>query len=110
MPTSSFPQKPLRKKSLTTWLSSFMKKPLQSEMKSNALASLHVRLAQSRQARNAGRASTRCYAARAGEVRLLAARVTQRRMQFRAMPCAPPNPSIERTRPGKPGRASHVKR
>jgi hypothetical protein len=22
----------------------------------------------------------------------------------------PPNPSIERTRPGKPGRASHVKR
>ena len=27
-----------------------------------------------------------------------------------AMPKAPPNPSIERTRPGKPGRASHVKR
>jgi hypothetical protein len=58
----------------------------------------------------AGRASTSCFAARAGEVRLLASGATQRKMQFRAVPCAPPNPSIERTRPGKPGRASHVKR
>ena len=59
-----------------------------------------------------GRASTRCCAARAGEVRLLASGTTQRKMQHlagRAI-CVRPNPSIERTRPGKPGRASHVKR
>jgi hypothetical protein len=31
-------------------------------------------------------------------------------MQAQAVHRAPPNPSIERTRPGKPGRASHVKR
>jgi hypothetical protein len=57
-----------------------------------------------------GRANTRCFAARAGELRLFACGASQRKMQCRAMPCAPPNPSIERTRPGKPGRASHVKR
>jgi hypothetical protein len=32
------------------------------------------------------------------------------RLGHRARPRAMPNPSIERTRPGKPGRASHVKR
>jgi hypothetical protein len=32
------------------------------------------------------------------------------RIQAQAVHRAPPNPSIERTRPGKPGRASHVKR
>ena len=58
----------------------------------------------------AGRVSTRCFAARASEVRLLVGSVTQRKMQFRAVPCAPPNPSIERTLPGKPVSASHVKR
>ena len=57
-----------------------------------------------------GRASTRCYAARAGEMRLLASDSTQRKMQLWAVPCAPPNPSIERTSPGKPGDASHGKR
>lgn len=45
-----------------------------------------------------GRASTRCFAARAGGLRLLASGVTHRKMQIRAVPCAPPNPSIERTR------------
>jgi hypothetical protein len=61
----------------------------------------------------AGRASTSCFAARAGEVRLLAGGATQRTMRRHAGPVplgARPNPSIERTRPGKPGRASHVKR
>jgi hypothetical protein len=58
-----------------------------------------------------GRASTSCFAARAGEARLLAGNATQRRMQFRAVPCAPPNPSIERTLSGlRPPSASHVKR
>lgn len=59
-----------------------------------------------------GRASTRCCAARAGGVRLLASGATQRKMQAvsgRASRVRP-NPSMERTRPGKPGRASHVKR
>jgi hypothetical protein len=32
------------------------------------------------------------------------------RIKAQAVHRAPPNPSIERTRPGKPGRASHVKR
>jgi hypothetical protein len=40
----------------------------------------------------AGRASTRCCAARAGVVRLLASAVAQRKMQIRAVLCAPPNP------------------
>lgn len=60
-----------------------------------------------------GRASTSCFAARAGEVRLLACSATQRTMrrQVGRVPFgARPNPSIERTRPGKPVLASHVKR
>src|SRR5688572_24485645 len=59
-----------------------------------------------------GRASTRCFAARAGEVRLLANCVTQRKMQAAQARASGvrPNPSIERTSPGKPGAASHVKR
>ena len=59
-----------------------------------------------------GRASTRCCAARAGEVGLLACHTTQRKMQRLAGRAigVRPNPSIERTSPGKPGAASHVKR
>lgn len=60
-----------------------------------------------------GRASTSCFAARAAEVRLLASSATQRTMHRHAgrVPLgARPNPSIERTSPGKPGAASHVKR
>jgi hypothetical protein len=60
-----------------------------------------------------GCASTSCFAARAGEFGLLAGDTTQRKMQPHAghVPFSVrPNPSIERTRPGKPGRASHVKR
>jgi hypothetical protein len=58
-----------------------------------------------------GRAGTSCCAARAGGVRLLAGGATQRTMLAGRVPqSALPNPSIERTRPGKPGRASHVKR
>jgi hypothetical protein len=58
-----------------------------------------------------GRAGTSCCAARAGGVRLLAGSATQRTMRAGRVPqSALPNPSIERTRPGKPGRASHVKR
>lgn len=60
-----------------------------------------------------GPASTRCCAARAGEVRLLACDSTQRKMQGlagRAI-CVRPNPSIERTLSGlRPPSASHVKR
>jgi len=41
---------------------------------------------------------------------LLANGTTQRKMQIRAVRIAPPNPSIERTLPGKPVSASHVKR
>ena len=58
-----------------------------------------------------GRAGTSCCAARAGGVRLLAGGATQRTMRAGRVPLsALPNPSIERTRPGKPGQASHVKR
>ena len=58
-----------------------------------------------------GRAGTSCCAARAGGVRLLAGGATQRTMRAGRVPqSALPNPSIERTRPGKPGQASHVKR
>ena len=58
-----------------------------------------------------GRAGTSCFAARAGGVRLLAGGATQRTMRagsgvLRALP----NHSIERTCPGKPGQASHLKR
>jgi hypothetical protein len=42
--------------------------------------------------------------------RAFAGSAASTRIQGRAMHTAPPNPSIERTRPGKPGRASHVKR
>jgi hypothetical protein len=42
---------------------------------------------------------------------LLASGVTQRTMHAGSVPqCALPNPSIERTSPGKPGAASHLKR
>jgi hypothetical protein len=58
-----------------------------------------------------GRAGTSCFAARAGGVRLLATVFTQRRMQAGSGVHRPlPNPSIERTCPGKPGHASHLKR
>jgi len=58
-----------------------------------------------------GRAGTSCFAARAGGVRLLASVVTQRTMQAGSVVLRPlPNPSIERTSPGKPGAASHLKR
>jgi hypothetical protein len=60
-----------------------------------------------------GRASTSCFAARAGEVRLLASGATQRTMPLHAgrVPLgARPNPSIELTCPGRPGHAAHVKR
>ena len=58
-----------------------------------------------------GRAGTRCCAARAGGVRSLASGVTQRTMQAGRVVLRPlPNPSIERTSPGKPGAASHLKR
>jgi hypothetical protein len=56
------------------------------------------------------RASISCFAARAGEVCLHASGITQHKLRCGAVHKAPPNPSIERTRPGKPGRASHVKR
>ncbi len=57
------------------------------------------------------RAGTSCCAARAGGVRLLAGGVTQRTMRAGSVPqSALPNPSIERTSPGKPGAASHLKR
>ena len=49
-----------------------------------------------------GRAGTSCFAARAGGVRLLAGRTTQRTVRAGCVPqWALPNPSIERTRPGK---------
>ena len=58
-----------------------------------------------------GRAGTSCCAARAGGVRLLVGGVTQRTMRAGRVPqSALPNPSIERTSPGKPGAASHLKR
>ena len=57
-----------------------------------------------------GRAGTRCCAARAGGVRLLASSVTQRTMRVGRVHRPLPNPSIERTSPGKPGAASHLKR
>ena len=58
-----------------------------------------------------GRAGTSCSAARAGGVRLLASGTTQRTMRAGRVPqSALPNPSIERTSPGKPGAASHLKR
>ena len=58
-----------------------------------------------------GRAGTSCFAARAGGARLLASVVTQRTMQAGSVVLRPlPNPSIERTSPGKPGAASHLKR
>jgi len=58
-----------------------------------------------------GRAGTSCCAARAGGVRSLASGVTQRTMQAGRVVLRPlPNPSIERTSPGKPGAASHLKR
>jgi hypothetical protein len=57
------------------------------------------------------RAGTSCCAARAGGVRLLAGDATQRTMRAGSVPQhALPNPSIERTSPGKPGAASHLKR
>ena len=42
--------------------------------------------------------------------RAFAGSAASTRIQVKAVHRAPPNPSIERTRPGKPGRASHVKR
>jgi len=58
-----------------------------------------------------GRAGTSCCAARAGGLGLLASVVTQRTMQAGSGVLRPlPNPSIERTCPGKPGHASHLKR
>jgi len=58
-----------------------------------------------------GRAGTSYFAARAGGVRLLASVVTQRTMQAGSVVLRPlPNPSIERTCPGKPSHASHFKR
>jgi hypothetical protein len=58
-----------------------------------------------------GRAGTRCCAARAGGVRLLASGTTQRTMHAGCVPqCALPNPSINRTSPGKPGAAGYLKR
>jgi hypothetical protein len=58
-----------------------------------------------------GRAGTSCCAARAGGVRLLAGGATQRTIRAGRVPQnALPNPSIERTSPGKPGHASHLKR
>ena len=59
---------------------------------------------------NTGRAGTRCCAARAGGVRLLAGGATQRTMRAGCVHRPLPNPSIERTSPGKPGAASHLKR
>jgi hypothetical protein len=57
------------------------------------------------------RAGTRCFAARAGSLRLRASGVTQRTMRAGFVPqSALPNPSIERTFSGKPGAASHLKR
>ena len=59
----------------------------------------------------AGRAGTRCFAARAGGFGLLAGGVTQRTMRAGLVLFgARSNPSIERTSPGKPGAASHLKR
>jgi hypothetical protein len=58
-----------------------------------------------------GRAGTSCFAARAGGFGLLASGATQRTMRAGRVPqSALPNPSIERTSPGKPGAASHLKR
>jgi len=58
-----------------------------------------------------GRAGTSCCAARAGGFGLLAGSATQRTMLAGCVPqSALPNPSIERTSPGKPGAASHLKR
>jgi len=57
-----------------------------------------------------GRAGTSCFAARAGGFGLLVSGATQRKMQGRVVPRVRPNPSIERTCPGKPGHASHLKR
>jgi len=58
-----------------------------------------------------GRAGTSCFAARAGDFGLLAGGATQRTMHAGCVPqSALPNPSIERTSPGKPGAASHLKR
>jgi hypothetical protein len=58
---------------------------------------------------NAGRAATSF--ARGGGFDLLASGVTQRTMRAGCVPQnALPNPSIERTSPGKPGAASHLKR
>ena len=57
-----------------------------------------------------GRASTRCYAARAGEMRLLASDSTQRKMNVWAGPGAPQNPPSARRPPATRAHASHVKR
>ena len=57
-----------------------------------------------------GRAGTRCCAARTGGSRLLAGSATQRTMRAGCVHRPLPNPSIERTSPGKPGAASHLKR
>ena len=60
---------------------------------------------------NAGREGTSCFAARAGGFGLLAGGTTQRKMRAgRVLFGARSNPSIERTCPGKPGHASHLKR
>ena len=58
-----------------------------------------------------GRAGTSCFAARAGGVRLLASSTTQRTMHAGSVVLSPlPNPSINRTSPGKPGAACYLKR
>jgi len=58
-----------------------------------------------------GRAGTSCCAARAGGVRLLVGGATQRTMLAGRVPqSALPNPSINRTSPGKPGAACYLKR
>ena len=57
-----------------------------------------------------GRAGTRCYAALAGGARLLSGSAAQRTMRAGCVHRPLPNPSIERTSPGKPGAASHLKR
>jgi hypothetical protein len=58
-----------------------------------------------------GRTGTSCFAARAGGFGLLAGGATQRTMLAgHVLFGARSNPSIERTCPGKPGQASHLKR
>ena len=68
-------------------------------------------LRRSAKPKTGGRAGTRCCAARAGGVHLLASVVTQRAIRAGSGVLRPlPNPSIERTCPGRPGHASHLKR